>query len=292
MGLVDFRYAGFQLRIIAGQTLDANMYKAFTELGGDLHSMTAVNVFHAFDNLSLDEFLKHKGEQPYKHERKSSKGINFGFCFGMGASTFANRNLRDSWTREQAEGFCKANNMKFDTKDPYVVAASIMRDRYFKAYPNLVPWHDKMKRMGRQQGYIYSPTGARRLVPQLLYIGSEDDTSVLSNLDSICVNTNIQNIEVVCISRSMRECYRLLKYGDDYNNHKPYNTLIFAMIHDAVSYYMDKHRREKEHLLEEFHKIYEYPYELLKNVPTSYEIEFASPDDPVNPQPWGFGEEV
>ena len=46
------------------------------------------------------------------------------------------------------------------------------------------------------------------------------------------------------------------------------------------------------HLLEEFHKIYEYPYELLKNVPTSYEIEFASPDDPVNPQPWGFGEEV
>ena len=293
-GLVEGDYAGFQLRIIAGQTDDQQMYKAFTELGGDLHSMTAVNVFHAFDGLKLEDFIKHKGENPYKHERKLGKSINFGLCFGMGASTFAKRNLRDTWMEEQALNFCKDNKVKLTEKykDPYIASASVMRDRYFQTYPTLVPWHDKMKAMGRKQGYIYSPTGARRLVPQLMYIGKDDDGSVLSNLDSVCINTNIQNIEVVCISRSMRKCWKLLKEGDEYNNYHPYTTFIFAMIHDAVSYYMDKNPYEKNHLIQEFHKLYEYPYRILRGIPTEYEIEFASPDDPVNPAPWGFGDVV
>ena len=59
---------------------DPTMVDAFVNLGGDLHSVMAVQVFHPLGDLTLDEFLKHKGENPYKKERKYSKFINFGFC--------------------------------------------------------------------------------------------------------------------------------------------------------------------------------------------------------------------
>lgn len=78
--LAEGDYAGFQLRIAALMSHDPTMIDAFVNLGGDLHSVMAVQVFHPLGDLSLEEFLKHKGENPYKKERKYSKFINFGFC--------------------------------------------------------------------------------------------------------------------------------------------------------------------------------------------------------------------
>ena len=59
---------------------DPAMIHAFKDLGGDLHSVTAVSVFHPSGDITLDEFMAHKGENPYKKERKHAKAVGFGFC--------------------------------------------------------------------------------------------------------------------------------------------------------------------------------------------------------------------
>lgn len=56
------------------------MIDAFVNLGGDLHSVMAAQVFYPLGEVTLEEFLKRKNENPFKKQRKYAKFINFGFC--------------------------------------------------------------------------------------------------------------------------------------------------------------------------------------------------------------------
>ena len=289
-------YAGFQLRIIAMYSGDKNMIHAFRDLGGDLHSMTAVAAFHPFNDITLEEFMQHKKEQPYKHERKAAKGINFGICFGMSAFTYASR-LKLDWTPEEARKYSTDLKLrpildKNGRPDYFLTSATQMRASYFKAYPSVAEWHKRQNDLGRRDGYIRSPFGCVRMVPQLTYVGSDDSdrnsrynkSRLLSNLENVTKNSYVQTHEATIIMRSMR---RFLEWAEE--NRRPEDRpVICGTIHDAVSYYIKMNDLEA---VQKLHEFFEDDYPENLGVPLSYEFEYAVPRDESNPTYWGFGYE-
>lgn len=269
---------------------DPTMVDAFVNLGGDLHSVMAVQVFHPLGDLSLEEFLKHKGENPYKKERKYSKFINFGFCFGKIAPSFAKQDLEPNWTKEEAIQFCKDNKLSPKDGNYFLAAAEFIRNKFFNTYSKLIPWMESLHKIGRTKGVIYTIFGNRRLVPELTYVGEDDDKKVISNLENICVNSPVQTHESVIINRSMRRAQNMFEHGYEGNNHTPMESHMNGMTHDAVNW--TSADEDKPDLWENLHEIFETDYPENKGVPISYEIDDAHPDDPVNPSAWAFGEEV
>ena len=414
---------------------DPTMVDAFVNLGGDLHSVMAVQVFHPLGDLSLEEFLKHKGENPYKKERKYSKFINFGFCcipgtllktskgdvpieklvteegyipyqgeiraiddtgeqiishtyktkasdtiefeleddstlevtpdhncfvvrerkeimvkakeilftdlfekfeqaitnmktvriknikqkhysepidvycvtvvpnhriflnniltgqcFGKIAPSFAKQDLEPNWTKEEAIQFCKDNKLSPKDGNYFLAAAEFIRNKFFNTYSKLIPWMESLHKIGRTKGVIYTIFGNRRLVPELTYVGEDDDKKVISNLENICVNSPVQTHESVVINRSMRRAQEMFEHGYEENNFTPMESHMNGMTHDAVNWTAAD--EDKPELWGNLHEIFETDYPENKGVPISYEIDDAHPDDPVNPSAWAFGEEV
>lgn len=288
--LAEGDYAGFQLRIGALMSQEPAMIHAFRDLGGDLHSVTAVQVFHPLNDITLEEFLKHKGEKPYKSERRSSKFINFGFIFGKIAPSFAKQDLEPNWTPDEAKQFCKNNDLQPKDGDYYLASAEFIRNKFFNTYSKLMPWMESLHKLGRKTGAIYSAFGARRLVPELTYVGQDDDRKVISNLENICVNSPVQNHESTIINRSMRRAQYMFDHGSEENDFVPMESHINGMTHDAVNWTAAD--EDKPWLWKKLHTIFETDYPENRGVPISYEIDDAHPDDPENPVPWAFGETV
>lgn len=78
-------YSGFQLRIGAIYSGDPVMKDIFLNRGGDMHSITAQGVFCR--NISLEEFLEKKTEEPYKTYRFKAK------CFIEGSEILTSKGI-------------------------------------------------------------------------------------------------------------------------------------------------------------------------------------------------------
>ena len=83
--LCEVDYSGFQLRIVAIESEDKTMKDIFLNRGGDMHSMTAHEVFSR--GISLDTFIKNVEEEkePYKSKRFKAK------CFAEGTVIKTNK---------------------------------------------------------------------------------------------------------------------------------------------------------------------------------------------------------
>lgn len=84
-----------------------------------------------------------------KEQRQNAKAGNFGFLFGMQASSFINYALANydvSVTLEEAEAIYRA---------------------FFTRWSGLRPWHQAVEKMVRKQGFVTSPLGRVRRLPEV-----------------------------------------------------------------------------------------------------------------------------
>jgi len=85
--MLEWDASGLQVRIAAGMALDAEMMRAFSDpfLRGDIHSLTANNIF--CPQVPLEEFMKHKKDKdkPYADYRQKAKS-----CFPAGTQVLTN----------------------------------------------------------------------------------------------------------------------------------------------------------------------------------------------------------
>ena len=130
----DFSQA--ELRIAASFAEDPMMIKIYAA-DGDIHTSTAATV----KSVSEDAVTK--------DDRQAAKAVNFGFVYGM-----------------QAEGF------KIYAKSSYSVDISSYdahqyRQRYFDKYAMLPVWHDRTKAFAMQHGYVETPFGRKRRLPDV-----------------------------------------------------------------------------------------------------------------------------
>lgn len=269
-------YSGFQMRIAAVLSGDENLKKAFLEYG-DPHSMTTVGIFHP--HWQVEDFLKVKNESPYKEQRAIGKSSNFAFLFGGGSYSFTQDVIMKSWTYDQCIEFLEEKRITWKD-DPFFAVGEEIRNSFFRTYPRLKKWHEKCHRTAEEEGCIYSVYGARRLLPELTYIGEDSDSRELSKLYNKSKNSPVQNFEAVAIMRAMRELHSFYKENG-------MKSRLFGMIHDATQNYI--HRDEQTILKKKIPEIFERDYPEYEGMKMEYEMDLADPYDVDNPLVWGFG---
>lgn len=311
-------YSGLQLRLSAMMITEKGNYKnAFLNQGGDLHSVTAYNIFLKDKEITLEnkeivkfnsinDILKYKKIEPVKSYRFKSKSINFGLLFGMQSYTFAKGNLELEWKLEECKNYIKDNNLndalrvnkKFILKDKhtfnekykvdktdndfcyYKTVSEDIRNKFFITYYDLLNYMNEWKELCKKQGYSKSIFGGIRRLPFLLYIGKDENKKRYANYENISLNSHIQNMEVCVINSAMVELHKWLKD----NNKKSY---LFLNIHDAIEMVLYKPEIKEVciKIKEVFTRYYDYYNEI------NLEVEGNIADYFGKNQLWDLGED-
>lgn len=296
---------GLQLHIAATYSQDPVMVDLFLNKGGDMHSVTARGVFSP--NISIEEFISKKGEQPYKTWRRKAKIVNFGFLFGCSAKSFALSFLMAEWPLEDVVGYVteckleekqlkyynllirdlekvKPTDKKLWLKDQeefsyYWAAADDIRTKFFQTYKGLEAWHKTQHTFGKKHGYVQSAWGPIRRVPYLVYIGKDDDGMRTKNYENICLNSPVQNFEACYMMYNMSRVAKDLQFKNMESN-------LVGNIHDSFISYLKRNEilQCKQIFLDRFH---EPLPDVMKQIP--YEIELGY-SDYSNGDVWGITE--
>jgi DNA polymerase-1 len=146
-----------ELRIAAHVANERRMKRAFA-LGEDIHLVTAEMI------TGLPQ--KMIGKEP----RKRAKAVNFGFLYGMYPAKFIK--------------YAKVNYGIDVSKSE----AEVFRSKFFRLYPDLLPWHDRQKTMVAHRGQVTSPLGRVRHLPNI----SSNDRGVRMEAERQAINSPVQ----------------------------------------------------------------------------------------------------
>jgi DNA polymerase-1 len=143
-----------------------------------------------------------------KEERKMAKAVNFGFLYGMGAKKF--RTYADE---------------KYDVKVTDEEARAY-RNKFFRQYKGLLPWHEHQRRLVRNYAHVVSPVGRVRHLPTIL----SPDEFVRAQAEREAINSPVQGLASDLTVLSMV----LLNSRLDHDRAK-----IIGNVHDAVLFEVD-----------------------------------------------------
>lgn len=134
--LVTADYSQIELRVAAHIAQCEPMIQAFND-DQDLHRLMAATIA-GVDPSQVDAIM-----------RQQAKAANFGFLFGMGAEKFV-KYAADSYdvdfTEEEAQTF---------------------REAFFSTWTGMHDWHNKQRKLARDYGYVKSPLGRIRHLPDI-----------------------------------------------------------------------------------------------------------------------------
>lgn len=163
-------YSQIELRIAAAMANERTMLQTF-RTGGDIHEST----YREIMGISTEEAVAHikdpgKKKAQLKEERKKAKAINFGFIYGMYEKKFME--------------YCESKmeliiNLK-QSKE--------WRKRYFDIYYDLLPWHEKQKKIVRALGEVRTYTGRKRRLPQI----NSPDRGLAMEAERQAINSPVQ----------------------------------------------------------------------------------------------------
>jgi DNA polymerase-1 len=128
--LLDADYSQIELRILASMADDKNMQENFKS-GLDFHTATAAKVFDVPPEMVTPGM------------RRAAKAVNFGIVYGIGAFSLSND---IGSTVKDAEKYIK---------------------NYFAAYPGVKSFLEKTENDAKEDGYVTTLFGRRRVIPEL-----------------------------------------------------------------------------------------------------------------------------
>lgn len=248
--IIEADYSQVELRcaaIIAQEKTMLNLYSS----GHDLHRYTA----HRIVGKPMDKITK--------EERTHAKSVNFGFLFGMGAwafQSYAKETYGVELTEDQAKKF---------------------RQEYFNAYPCLADWHEHQRKLVRKTGYVVTPFGRIRHLPNIH--SHEDELS--SRAERQAINTPIQSMAGDLTLAAMVLINKWIK-----KEKLTDKCCIIGQIHDAILLEVDKDIIQKVGLSVKV--IMEKA--TIKSVEKLFNVDISIPfvaDIEVG-KAWGLGEEL
>lgn len=191
---VEADFSQVELREIAFVSRDPTMLGIY-QRGEDIHRATAAWV------LGVPE------SKIGKDDRKAAKAVNFGFAYGMGAPKFVS-------TAYEKYGLVVT-----------VDQARAIRKQFFERFAGLPAWHARQRRLVNKHGYVTSPIGRVRHLPDIY----SPDEGVAAEAERQAINSPIQSfgsdmllISMILISR------RAKKLGLDIK--------IVGTVHDACNF--------------------------------------------------------
>lgn len=169
--IISCDYSQAELRVASWFSGDENMQEAYNS-GSDLHQSTLKLIYG--DNV-IDPEADHDGA---KRQRTNAKISNFSLVYGAVPQSLVN----------YAKGWGIAIPLK---------EAEELHKAFFKAYPKLNNFYERCKSFTRQHGYIESPIGRKRWLPDIY----SSDWKKKSSAERQCINTPVQGMASdICIS--------------------------------------------------------------------------------------------
>jgi DNA polymerase-1 len=160
--LVSIDYSQIELRVLAHICGDENLKNAF-HAGRDIHTETAAKVFGVED------------AEVTKTMRESSKAINFGIIYGMGA-------------------FSLSNQLKISQ-----IQAKEFINTYFKVYPDIREFMDSTEKEAKAAGGIYTMFGRFRPIPEI----NSANGNKRDGARRVAINSRIQGSAAEIIKKAM-----------------------------------------------------------------------------------------
>lgn len=289
--ILGIDYDGLQLRIGAILSGDEAMRHEFMHGDGDLHSVTAQGIFAR--DMTVEDFKQNLDKLEFKTYRRRAKFANFRFEFGGGSFGFARSEIETDWTEEECQTYIEENGAELKYRDPkgarvfdpYWTVAEDMRKKFFEKFPGLKDLIDIKAEEAKMLGFVRSPFGARRHLPDLLYIGdkrTQSNGKIVANLEHIAVNSPVQNFESVVVGNAMVRFHQFAK-------EKGLQSRLFVNVHDEIGYYIAP--GEEQYMIDIFN-IMEEDLPEAQGVPFTVEGSLSDPNDPEHPTQWGFGEDI
>lgn len=189
--LAELDYSQIELRVAASLSGDPRMVDIYHR-GGDIHATTAKAV-------TGKQFLS-------KPDRTKAKAVNFGFLYGMGASSFRDY-ARDSYGVELSEE-----------------EAIEYRKRFFDLYSALPKWHRRVKEKALRNGYVETLFGRVRYLDGIRYWTGSQKGAALRQ----AVNTSVQSVASDMMILALGMIHRLIVVNPKYD------AKIIATVHDSV----------------------------------------------------------
>jgi len=184
---VAFDYSQLELRLLAHVSGDRKLKKAFSE-GLDAHRLTAAQVFNVAPGAVTEAM------------RRVGKTLNFGVIYGMGARAFA------------------------ETSGLPLEKASQFIEEYFKDFPDVKNWQDRIKNEARTFGFVKNENGRRRWFLDTLGSYREDE------MERAAVNMPIQSLGADIIKLAMIESFKKIKENGWLGN----KVKLVLTIHDEL----------------------------------------------------------
>lgn len=240
--LIEADYSQAELRIAAMLANEKNMKMAY-QSGQDIHTITASNVM----GIPLEKVAK--------DDRKKAKAVNFGFVYGMSAKKF-----------------------RIYARDKYGVKlteeeAVLFRKRFFDGYPDLLSWHERQRRLVRKYGYVRSPIGRVRHLPEI----NSEEQGVRAEAERQAINSPVQGLGSDLCAYSITRLHRLLPK----EIYRP-----VGLVHDAT---LQICRKGTEEFIA---SVIKYIMEDMDTVEKEFNCEFTVPIiADVKIGPWGGGTE-
>lgn len=165
--LVSFDYSQLELRLLAELSEDDKLKEVFKQ-NQDIHQITASEVLHLPPEQITDSL------------RRLGKTLNFGIIYGIGAKSFA-----------QAAGLNEAEAKKFI-------------EEYFRHFPKIKIWQEKIKAEARTFGYVKNIFGRRRWFWNII----SNHFRVQSEMERAAINMSIQSLEADILKMSMIKIFK------------------------------------------------------------------------------------
>ena len=167
---MDADYSQIELRVLAHMSDDRQLIEAY-RMDEDIHRITASKVFHT------------PFEEVTDLQRRNAKAVNFGIVYGI-SSFGLSQDL--SITPREAKSYI---------------------DAYFKTYPGIKKFLDKLVEDAKDNGYCETMFGRRRPVPEL----RSTNFNQRSFGERVAMNSPIQGTAADIIKYAMVHVYDALK---------------------------------------------------------------------------------
>jgi uracil-DNA glycosylase family 4 len=200
---VEADYSQVELRVAAFLSQERNMLHLYAT-GQDIHTAMAMRMtgkpWHGGDKCGCGGCITNE-------ERKKAKAVNFGFLYGMGWAKF----IKTAWS-----------NYGVHVSES---EAQMFRKAFFEQFPQLLPWHASQRRFAHKYGYVVSPLGRMRHLPDI----NSAENDVRAEAERQAINSPVQGFASDMALLSMVRLSRLFRING-------LEATPIGAVHDAVNF--------------------------------------------------------
>lgn len=183
---MDADYSQIELRLLAHMSADTQLIEAY-RMNEDIHRITASKVFHTpFTEVS-------------DFQRRNAKAVNFGIVYGI-----------------SAYGLSQDLNIGVKEANEYI-------EQYFKTYPGVKVFLEKLVEDAKETGYVTTLFGRRRPIPEL----KSTNFMQRSFGERIAMNSPIQGTAADVIKIAMIKVWQRL-------NRENLKSKMILQVHDEL----------------------------------------------------------